>query len=84
MDNDLSEGLVVSDTRHPSIRHMAKHFRYSHLPETLQAVSLQFASLGQFLVDTQNDTPELTEALRKLWEAKNCAVLNAGFLSEGQ
>jgi hypothetical protein len=83
MDNDLSEGLVVSVTRHPAIRHMAKHFRYSHLPEPLRVVSLQFASLAQYLVDTQDDTPELTEALRKIWEAKNCAVLNAGFLSEG-
>jgi hypothetical protein len=80
MDLDLSEGLIVTPNRHPSIQHMAKHFAYGHLPEDLQEVSSQFASLGQFLLDTQADSPELTEALRKLWEAKNCAVLNAGFL----
>lgn len=77
---DLKDGLRVSENRHPSTKHMAKHFRFGHLPPDLQLVSRQFALLGQFLVDHLLDGPELTEALRKLWESKNSTVLHAGFL----
>lgn len=76
----LARGLLVSENRHPSVRHMAPHFRFVHLPPDLQRVSKQFAVVGQYLVDNLTDNPELTEALRKLWEAKNCAVIQAGFM----
>lgn len=77
---DLSNGLVISSSRHPSIRQMGKYFAYGHLPPKLQAISVEFALIGQFMVDYFKDCPELTETLRKLWEAKNQAVLAAGFL----
>lgn len=79
-NQDLSDGLIISQDRHPSTKHMALHFRYSHLPPMLQDVSRQFAELGQYLVDHLKDGPELTVALRHLWDAKNSAVLQAGFL----
>lgn len=81
MDHELANGLDVETDRHTGVRHLAKHFAFGHLPEHLQEISRRFAELGQFLVESQHDGPELTEALRKLWEAKNCAVLHAGFLS---
>ncbi len=81
MDNDLSQGLIIGANRHPGIRHLSKHFAYGHLPPHLQKISMRFAGLAQYLVDTLPDGPELTESLRKVWEAKNCAVLHAGFLS---
>ncbi|HEY2455612.1 MAG TPA: hypothetical protein VGI71_23955 [Scandinavium sp.] len=77
---DLSYGLQVSLNHHQSVQHMARHFGYGHLPPELREVSKQFAELGQYLVDHMRSGPELTEALRKLWESKNSAVLHAGFL----
>lgn len=77
---DLSNGLIMPSSMHYSIQHMGRHFAYGHLPEELQGVSMRFAQLAQFLVDSCLYGPELTESLRKLWEAKNSAVLHAGYL----
>jgi hypothetical protein len=76
----LRDGLVIGDDRHPGTKHMSKLFAFGHLPPRLQDVSVRFAMLGQFMVDAMSDGPELTEALRKLWESKNSAVIHAGFL----
>jgi hypothetical protein len=53
---------------------MLQFFSYSHLPEHLQAVSKPFCELAQQIVDTLPRNPERTVALRKLMEAKDCAV----------
>ena len=54
-------------------------FSYEHLPTHLQAVSSPFAVLARSLFQRQqlmgNDATG--EALYKLWEAKNIAVLGA-------
>jgi hypothetical protein len=78
---DLRGGLIVGDERHPATKHMAPLFRYTQLPPELRAVSSQFAIMGQFLVDHLLDGPELTVALRSLWDAKNSAVVHAGFMN---
>lgn len=49
-------------------------FRYSHLPERLQAVSRPFGELADQVVATLPRNPERTVALRKLLEAKDAAV----------
>ena len=49
-------------------------FEYEHLPAHLQAVSASFCELAQLVVDTLPRNPERTVALRKLLEAKDCAV----------
>jgi hypothetical protein len=49
-------------------------FGYIHLPTPLQAVSKPFSDLAYELVQKLPHNPELTEALRKLLEAKDCAV----------
>lgn len=49
-------------------------FDYGHLPAHLQAVSMPFAQLADRMVRTLPANPERTVALRKLLEAKDCAV----------
>lgn len=53
---------------------MLQFFKYDHLPEHLQAVSKPFAELADQIVNTLPSNPERTVALRKLLEAKDCAV----------
>lgn len=53
---------------------LMQFFAYAHLPEHLQAVSKPFGDLAQQLIDTLPRNPERTVALRKLLEAKDCAV----------
>ena len=54
--------------------YLLQFFAYSHLPEHLQAVSKPFGELAAQLVETLPRNPERTVALRKLLEAKDCAV----------
>lgn len=49
-------------------------FEYRHLPEHLRLVSVQFAAVAERLVSKLPRNPERTVALRKLLEAKDCAV----------
>lgn len=53
---------------------MLQFFTYAHLPEHLQKVSKPFGDLALNVVDTLPPNPERTVALRKLLEAKDCAV----------
>ena len=53
---------------------MLQFFAYDHLPELLQEVSKPFHTLAYGLVDILPSNPERTVALRKLLEAKDCAV----------
>jgi hypothetical protein len=53
---------------------MLQFFVYGHLPEHLRAVSKPFGDLARSVVDTLPRNPERTVALRKLLEAKDCAV----------
>lgn len=49
-------------------------FKYDHLPPELQKVSRLFHAMAETLVATLPRNPESTVALRKLLEAKDCAV----------
>jgi hypothetical protein len=53
---------------------LLQFFAFSHLPENLQKVSEPFSVLAHLIVDTLPSNPERTVALRKLLEAKDCAV----------
>lgn len=53
---------------------LLQFFEYQHLPPHLQAISQRFWSLAHEIVDTLPPNPERTVALRKLLEAKDCAV----------
>lgn len=53
---------------------LEQFFSYKHLPPHLQEVSAPFCELAARIVDTLPSNPERTVALRKLLEAKDCAV----------
>jgi hypothetical protein len=53
---------------------MEQFFRFEHLPLHLQAVSKPFGELAVHLIRTLPSNAERTVALRKLLEAKDCAV----------
>lgn len=53
---------------------MLQFFAFGHLPEDLRAVSGRFCDMAYSLVALLPRNPERTVALRKLLEAKDCAV----------
>jgi len=53
---------------------MLQFFVFDHLPEALKAISQPFSVLAQKIVQDLPRNPERTAALRKLLEAKDCAV----------
>jgi len=53
---------------------MLQHFQFGHLPPELQAVSRPFCHAAYNVVRTLPRNAERTAALRKLLEAKDCAV----------
>lgn len=60
--------------RHPATEQLLGFFVYDHLPPHLSAVSKAFSDLANDMVLALPDSPELTAGLRKLLEAKDCAV----------
>jgi hypothetical protein len=60
--------------RHPSTLQLLRYFAFAHLAGPLRSTSEPFAYLADGLVVALPDSPELTAALRKLVESKDCAV----------
>jgi hypothetical protein len=58
----------------PDQEALLQFFVFDHLREDLRAISAPFAALAHQLVTTLPRNPERTVALRKLLEAKDCAV----------
>jgi hypothetical protein len=58
---------------HPATEALLSYFAFEHLPPRLQDVSEPFALLARN-VATSLEGPEVTVCLRKLLEAKDCAV----------
>ncbi|GAB3471187.1 hypothetical protein [Actinophytocola sediminis] len=69
--SDLSEG---NTPRHPSLQSILRFFDVEHLPPHLRTVSEPFHTLAHALADELPPSAELTVALRKLLESKDCAV----------
>ena len=53
---------------------MLQFFAYDHLPERLRNVSAPFGEMARHIVETLPRNPERRVALRKVLEAKDCAV----------
>lgn len=53
---------------------MLQFFRYDHLPPHLRSTSMWFWDLATIMIKELPRNPERTVALRKLLEAKDCAV----------
>lgn len=58
---------------HPSVKAILQFFKFTHLPPHLQDVSRPFCELAHD-VAAKYEGPEATVCLRKLLEAKDCAV----------
>jgi hypothetical protein len=58
---------------HPAVAGVIQFFEFSHLPPHLAKVSQPFAELA-WLIANGPQNAETTVALRKLLEAKDCAV----------
>jgi hypothetical protein len=58
---------------HPNTTGLLSFFEFAHLPERLQSVSRPFCELAATVAHTL-EGPEATACLRKLLEAKDCAV----------
>lgn len=54
--------------------YMMQFFEYKHLPEHLKKVSEEFSKLAEKMDQELPDNPEKSAGLRKLLEAKDCAV----------
>lgn len=65
-------------TMHPSTAAILRFFDYTHLPEKVHVISEPFYRLAHLLAN-KLDGPELTAGLRKLLEAKDCAIRAALF-----
>lgn len=65
---------MTADTTPYTQEPMLQFFEYSHLPLPLQQASRGFRALADEIVATLPRNPERTVALRKLLEAKDCAV----------
>jgi hypothetical protein len=67
---------------HPSTVNLLRYFAWEHLPAKLQEVSRPFGELAERMASILPGGPELTAGLRKLLEAKDCAVRAALDLPE--
>lgn len=67
-------GVEAVSRLHFGVRHVLGFFDYDHLPSKLQGVSAPFQDLAMQVAFRNSHSPETTVALRKLLEAKDCAV----------
>jgi len=58
----------------PTDHYLIQFFSYEHLPQHLKVVSQDFCILARTIDRSLPDNPEKSTALRKLLEAKDCAV----------
>ena len=62
--------------------YLLQFFAYEHLPAGLQEISKPFGDLANWMMETLPVNPERTAGLRKLLEAKDCAVRARLFKSD--
>lgn len=65
----------MAEDLHPATAQLLELFAYDHLPQHLQALSKPFHDLAWDMASQPTQRPaEKTTCLRKLLEAKDCAV----------
>jgi hypothetical protein len=72
------ETMTANQTHEP----LLQFFEHAHLPPELRDVSAPFGILAELMVGKLPRNPERTVALRKLLEAKDCAVRAKLFKAE--
>jgi hypothetical protein len=71
-DEELEAKLLIERTAQGE--YLLQFFRFSHLRDELKPISRDFALAAFGVVERLPRNPERTTALRKLLEAKDCAV----------
>lgn len=74
MTNDIHPAPAEFSADELKADSILQFFHYAHLPEGLRARSQPFCELARQIVTTTPRNAERTAALRKLLEAKDCAV----------
>jgi ATP12 chaperone protein len=74
VDKGIDIDLVTASGADAMDEPLLQFFAYDHLPEHLREASAPFGQLANHIVETLPRNPERTVALRKLLEAKDCAV----------
>lgn len=64
----------MADLPLPPPEPLLQFFGFAHLPPLMQEVSRPFCDLAHTIANNLPRNPERTVALRKLLEAKDCAV----------
>lgn len=54
--------------------HILQFFAFEHLPMHLQEISKPFSDLAHLMATTLPSNPEKSTCLRRILEAKDCAV----------
>lgn len=72
--NQSSGGSAAASGPNPDYEPMLQFFEYAHLPTFLQDISKPFGLLAQQMCASLPRNPERSAGLRKLLEAKDCAV----------
>lgn len=72
----LADMRAAYGDRHPGVLDLLTYFSWEHLPVgPLRDMSMRFGRLaGELMNCVPDDSPQLITGLRKLLEAKDCAV----------
>lgn len=71
---DEGHTAIEEGTSKVNLYPILKYFKYDHLPDHLKVVSKPFADLAHKMANELDSGPEVSAGLRKLLEAKDCAV----------
>jgi hypothetical protein len=71
--NEIGLACGKDSTISPFLKHVLRFFTFGHLPPHLARMSAPFAELA-LTIARSSSNQETTMALRKLLEAKDCAV----------
>lgn len=67
--------MLNVEGRHAAVQQYRHYFDGSHLSHpNLRVIVNEFETMAQWLIDALPDSPELSHALRRLVEAKDCAA----------
>lgn len=70
----MNENITDIHGKPVQSEHIVQFFKYDHLPAPLQAISKPFHDIAIGLMMNLPANPERTVGLRKLLEAKDCAI----------
>jgi hypothetical protein len=65
---------MTTEKMNNQLNPIMRYFAYSHLPEKLQVISKPFCDLAELMATSLPPSAETSAGLRKLLEAKDCAV----------